>query len=112
MRKSLATLGALVCITLLPLAANAESNSSRLNRDRLEVGRALIEVTFDGSGAEPVLGTPVELFVAQGVMGDRIGVDPDGRFHYVRNKDLPEGREAYDSRGIVLVENWLTRFAE
>ena len=47
MRKSIATLAVLLCIVLLPLAANAESNSSRLNRDRLEVGRALIEVTFE-----------------------------------------------------------------
>jgi hypothetical protein len=37
----------LLCIALLPLAASAESDSSKLNRDRLEVGRALIEVTFD-----------------------------------------------------------------
>ena len=32
---------------LMPLAASAESNSSRLNKERLEVGRALLEVTYD-----------------------------------------------------------------
>lgn len=38
---------ALACLVLLPAAALAESNSSRLNKERLEVGRALIEVTVD-----------------------------------------------------------------
>jgi hypothetical protein len=46
MRKFTGTLAVLLCIVLLPLAASAESNSSRLNRDRLEVGRELIEVTL------------------------------------------------------------------
>jgi len=50
MRKSIGVLGVLVCL-LLPLAAGAESNSSNLNRERLEVGRALIEVTFDNLGS-------------------------------------------------------------
>lgn len=47
MRKFTGTLGVLLCIMLLPMAAIAESDSSRLNRERLEVGRALIEVTLD-----------------------------------------------------------------
>ena len=47
MRKYIATLGLLVCVLLLPLSANAKSNSSNLNKERLEVGRALIEVTFE-----------------------------------------------------------------
>lgn len=47
MRKNIATLGLLICVLLLPLLANAKSNSSNLNKERLEVGRALIEVTFD-----------------------------------------------------------------
>ena len=47
MRKFTGTLGVLLCIMLLSTAAVAESNSSRLNKDRLEVGRALIEVTLD-----------------------------------------------------------------
>lgn len=38
-------LGTLACVVLLPIGANAESNSSRLNKERLEVGRALLEVT-------------------------------------------------------------------
>ena len=36
-----------ICIALLPSLADAESNSSRLNKERLEVGRALIEVTSE-----------------------------------------------------------------
>ena len=50
MRKFIGALGVLVCL-LLPLAVGAESNSSNLNRERLEVGRALIEVTFDNLGS-------------------------------------------------------------
>jgi hypothetical protein len=50
MRKSIGVLGVLVCL-MLPLVASAESNSSHLNRERLEVGRALIEVTFDNLGS-------------------------------------------------------------
>ena len=38
---------ALACAVLLPGSAIAESNSSRLNKERLEVGRALLEVTVD-----------------------------------------------------------------
>jgi hypothetical protein len=47
MMKRTGTLGVLFCILLLPLAVRAESNSSHLNRERLDVGRALIEVTYD-----------------------------------------------------------------
>lgn len=39
-------LGVLACMMLLPTAAHAESNSSRLNKERLQVGRALLEVTY------------------------------------------------------------------
>ena len=38
-------LGIFACMMLLPVAAHAESNSSRLNQERLKVGRALVEVT-------------------------------------------------------------------
>jgi len=51
MSKSRGFLGILVCMMLLPAGASAESNSSRLNKERLEVGRALIEVTFDNVGS-------------------------------------------------------------
>ena len=51
MNRSKGFLGVLVCLVLLPAAAIAESNSSRLNKERLEVGRALIEVTFDNVGS-------------------------------------------------------------
>ena len=51
MKKYIVTLGLLICVLLLPLAGNAKSNSSNLNKERLEVGRALIEVTFDNLGS-------------------------------------------------------------
>ena len=44
-------LALLLCIVLLSPAVNAESNSGKLNRDRLEVGRELIEVTIDNLGS-------------------------------------------------------------
>lgn len=45
MRKFVGAL--LVLVLLLPLAASAKSSSSKLNKERLEVGRALIEVTLE-----------------------------------------------------------------
>jgi len=46
MKKLIPALGAFVGIALLSMAASAESNSSDLNKERLKVGRALIEVTL------------------------------------------------------------------
>ena len=51
MSKFRGFLGIIVCMMLIPAGASAESNSSRLNKERLEVGRALIEVTFDNVGS-------------------------------------------------------------
>jgi hypothetical protein len=51
MKRLTRFLAVLACLALLPAAASAESNSSRLNKERLEVGRALIEVTFDNVGS-------------------------------------------------------------
>ena len=51
MYKSRVVLEVLVCMLLLPAMAHAESNSSRLNKERLEVGRAIVEVTFDSVGS-------------------------------------------------------------
>lgn len=51
MKRLTRFLAVLACLVLLPAAASAESNSSRLNKERLEVGRALIEVTFDNVGS-------------------------------------------------------------
>ena len=39
--------GIVTGMMLMPLVASAESNSSRLNKERLEVGRALLEVTYE-----------------------------------------------------------------
>jgi hypothetical protein len=47
MKRFTGFLAVLACVVLLPAAASAESNSSRLNKERLEVGRALIEVTYN-----------------------------------------------------------------
>jgi hypothetical protein len=47
MRKHIGILLVLTFILLLPLAAQAKSNSSKLNKERLEVGRLLLEVTAD-----------------------------------------------------------------
>jgi hypothetical protein len=51
MYKSRLVLDVLVCLLLLPAMVHAESNSSRLNKERLEVGRAIVEVTFDSVGS-------------------------------------------------------------
>jgi hypothetical protein len=45
MRKFIGMSALIACVMLLPITAKAESNSSRLNRDRAEIGRALVEVT-------------------------------------------------------------------
>jgi hypothetical protein len=42
-RKSIGTLVVLVCVLLLPLAASAKSNSSHLNRERLEGGQGHVD---------------------------------------------------------------------
>jgi hypothetical protein len=47
MRTFIGALAAVTCMVLLPLTADAKSNSSHLNRERLEVGRALLEVTSE-----------------------------------------------------------------
>ena len=44
MKRIVTPIALLVCLTMLPLAALAKSNSSNLNRERLVVGRALLEV--------------------------------------------------------------------
>ena len=51
MRKFTSTVVVFLCVALLPLAVSAESNSSRLNQERLEVGRELLEVTIDNLGS-------------------------------------------------------------
>jgi len=68
----------------------------------------LLEVAFDGSGKEPKLGRPVELFA----LADEPSFDvaPDGRILRVVDREIPEGEEAPDTTGIVLVEHWLSRF--
>lgn len=45
MKKFIATTMLFALILMLPVTTFAESNSSKLNRDRLQIGRELIEVT-------------------------------------------------------------------
>jgi hypothetical protein len=47
MRKLSALLLVLICTASLSFTVSAKSNSSNLNKERLEVGRALLEVTAD-----------------------------------------------------------------
>ena len=47
MKKLIGIMTAITIVIMLPLAAYAKSNSSNLNKERLEVGRALLEVTLD-----------------------------------------------------------------
>ena len=71
----------------------------------------VLEVTFDGSGPRPVLGTPTPLFVLEHAL-QFVSVTPDGHFLHLVDLEPGEGEEAPDTKGIVLVENWLSRFAE
>ena len=47
MRKHIGILLVFTFMVLLPLTAQAKSNSSNLNKERLEVGRLLLEVTAE-----------------------------------------------------------------
>lgn len=47
MRKFNGLYAVLACVILLPVPASAGSNSSHLNKERLQVGRVLIEVTTE-----------------------------------------------------------------
>ncbi len=69
--------------------------------------RKLIEVTFDGSGAQPVIGRPVELFEIPDESMQIAGAD---RFAFIVDQEPEEGEEAPNMNGIILVENWLSRF--
>jgi hypothetical protein len=51
MTPSRTLLALIACLMLAPSFASAESNSSRLNKERLEVGRAVVEVTSDNVAA-------------------------------------------------------------
>jgi serine/threonine-protein kinase len=69
----------------------------------------LIEVAFDGSGPTPVFGAPNRLF---SYSEREPGVTPDGRFIWIEDEQPADGEEALDVNGIVLVENWLSRFVQ
>jgi len=70
--------------------------------------QTMMEVSFDGSGSTPVFGTPTRLFDSEAEPFPT----PGGRFVLVEDETPEEGEEALDVNGIVLVENWVTRFLE
>jgi hypothetical protein len=67
----------------------------------------LMEVTFDGSGSRPVLGQPVELFKVE---DEWIRAVANDRFAMIVDEEPKDGEEVPDTNGIILVENWLSRF--
>ncbi len=67
----------------------------------------LMEVTFDGSGTQPVLGRPVELFK---MPDDLVSIASNDRFTFIVDEEPAEGEEVPNTKGIILVENWLSRF--
>jgi Tol biopolymer transport system component len=70
---------------------------------------ALLEVTFDASGPRPRLGTPTPLFHLED-WSRWLSMTPDGHFMILAEVEPEEGEEAPDTTGIVLVQNWLSRF--
>ena len=68
----------------------------------------LVEVTFDGSGTRPVFGRPVDLFKVPD--DDSIHVMSQDRFAFLVDQEPEEGEEAPNTKGMILVENWLSRF--
>jgi hypothetical protein len=69
----------------------------------------LMEATFDGSDSRPVLGQAVELFEIQETS---LAVTGDGRFIFIVDEEPGEGEEVPHTNGMILVENWLSRFSE
>ncbi len=63
-------------------------------------------VSFDDSGGKPVLGAPVELFKAPSY---RMTLLSDERFGFVVDEEPEEGKPAPDTKGILLVQNWVGR---
>ena len=69
----------------------------------------LMEVAFDVSEGRPVLGTPTVRFSP----GDgAVAIAPDGRLVLIDRVEPEEGEDAPDATGVILVENWLSRFTE
>jgi hypothetical protein len=68
----------------------------------------MFEVSFDGSGKTPVLGRPIKLFDSKRSPAPT----DDGRLVYIEDEKPAEGEQAPDTNGIILVENWIGRFAD
>ena len=84
-------------------------DGDRLYYLRRDIGDGyLMEVSFDGSGAKPVFGRPVELFKVPD--DDAIHVMSPDRFGLLVDKEPEEGEEAPNTKGMILVENWPSRF--
>jgi Tol biopolymer transport system component len=89
------------------------ADGSQLFYFKTEVGTGepneLMEVSFDGSGEVPKLGAPVNLFIPAKA---QITSDIEGRFIQVADKDEADDEDRAATTGIVLIENWLSRFGE
>jgi len=71
----------------------------------------LVEVTFDGSGEVPKIGAPVELFsLKTGPGPGGVHVAGDDLFVYVVDNEPESDGDKPRTTGIILVENWLSRF--
>ena len=62
-----------------------------------KLGIRLVEVTFDGSAAAPVIGKPRELFYAQDALFEILPTT-EGWFLYLRNQEVPEGELPPDTK--------------
>jgi Tol biopolymer transport system component len=88
-------------------------DGSRLYYLDAEVGsdgpQRWMEVTFDGSGESPRLGTPVALFDLEDQSN---GATPDdqGRFIQLVNEEPADDADKPVTTGMILTENWLARF--
>ncbi len=69
----------------------------------------LVEVGFDDSGGQPRFGRPVDLFKVPDDNNDGRVVS-GGRFAFLVDAEPEEGEEAPNTKGIILVENWPSRF--
>jgi serine/threonine-protein kinase len=81
-----------------------------LARDENAETQRLMEVSFDDSGAAPVLGRPVELFTVE--LNASAVPDPAGGFLILKDVEPAEGEEKPETKGIVLVESWLSQHSD
>ena len=69
-----------------------------------------MEVSFDGSGAAPGLGTPVRLFDLEDRNSGPPTPDAQGRFILLVSEEPADDEDKPVTTGMILTENWLSRF--